>query len=132
MATKKEQIKGYRASIGYSGDDKGMIAYISTYRKAARSRKIEFSVSGDEISAAATSNCSYCGIPPSERTTKRSDGNIVHTVFVNGIDRIDNSLGYIKGNITSCCTTCNTAKMAMSVSEFLSWIKRVYTHNNMD
>ena len=28
----------------------------------------------------------------------------------NGIDRIDNKLGYIKGNMTPCCKICNHAK----------------------
>ena len=41
------------------------------------------------------------------------------------IDRIDNSKGYIKGNVVSCCKKCNTAKNTMTTEEFKQWIKKV-------
>lgn len=34
----------------------------------------------------------------------------------------------LSGNMVPCCETCNRAKLKMSVSEFRSWIERVYNH----
>jgi hypothetical protein len=75
------------------------------------------------------SPCEYCGV---ERSNSRKDRSYKNTRFIykyNGIDRIDSSKGYEKGNVVSCCKTCNAAKSNMSREDFLSWIKRVYKHS---
>ena len=36
----------------------------------------------------------------------------------NGIDRVDNSVGYTAGNVVPCCSTHNMMKGKMSVNEF--------------
>jgi len=56
-------------------------------------------------------DCVYCGAAPDP---------------LNGVDRVDNNLGYIAGNIVSSCKMCNIAKNNHSVDEFLSWIERVH------
>jgi hypothetical protein len=42
----------------------------------------------------------------------------------NGLDRVDNTKGYIISNIVSCCGQCNRAKGILSQEEFLQWLKR--------
>ena len=49
-------------------------------------------------------------------------------VYCNGIDRIDSSKGYVKGNVVTSCKYCNTAKNTMTQQEFKEWIVRVYEH----
>ena len=39
----------------------------------------------------------------------------------NGIDRIDNALGYIESNVVACCPICNLAKRNLPVDTFVSW-----------
>jgi len=56
------------------------------------------------------SECYYCGAPPKP---------------VNGIDRVDNRLGYLSGNVVSCCRRCNRAKDDMTVEEFLGWVEKL-------
>lgn len=56
--------------------------------------------------------CYYCGT----------------TGSLNGVDRLDNTKGYVEGNVVSSCLTCNRAKNKMSQEEFLSWIKRIAVH----
>lgn len=41
---------------------------------------------------------------------------------LNGIDRVDNTRGYEKGNVVPCCGTCNLLKGARTVDEFLAQI----------
>ena len=36
-----------------------------------------------------------------------------------GIDRLDNSKGYVFGNMRTCCSTCNGMKSTLDVAEFL-------------
>lgn len=43
----------------------------------------------------------------------------------NGIDRVDNNLGYIVDNVVGCCSRCNLAKKDMDRSEFEQWATRV-------
>lgn len=54
--------------------------------------------------------CFYCGDPN----------------MTLGLDRLDSGLGYIAGNVVSCCSVCNRMKNAFSVEDFLNRIVRVY------
>ena len=53
------------------------------------------------------------------------------TIFKNGIDRIDNTLGYFKTNCATACTDCNRAKMEMSQSDFLTLVKLIYNNRKL-
>jgi hypothetical protein len=64
--------------------------------------------------------CTYCGRPPSrEYLTKYRDGSS-YSMYVSGIDRINNELGYISGNIVPCCSKCNFMKLDLTLDEFIS------------
>ena len=43
----------------------------------------------------------------------------------NGIDRVDNALGYTTGNVVPCCKQCNHAKSDMPYADFMAWIARL-------
>lgn len=49
---------------------------------------------------------------------------------LNGIDRVDNSIGYTQENCVPCCAQCNRAKSNLSKDVFLAWVTRVYLHMN--
>lgn len=69
------------------------------------------------------SKCKYCGCAPSKRT--RTGG-----LLRNGIDRMNNKLGYTVANSAPCCSACNRMKFKMSVREFLSQIKKIHDYQN--
>jgi hypothetical protein len=48
----------------------------------------------------------------------------------NGLDRVDNTLGYLPGNVVACCTQCNGAKLNYTQEEFLFWANQLYSHQN--
>lgn len=92
-------------------------------RKNASSKNREFALSKDEVIAIINKPCYYCGefyTRQNRRTGVKFD--------INGIDRVDSSKGYIKGNCVPCCRTCNLAKNTMTVLEFRRWIAKVYHH----
>lgn len=98
-------------------------ALYSLYKGKAKSRGIDFTIDIDSFYKLVTSNCSYCNKEPSKLKTHKKYDNVF---IYNGIDRVDNDLGYVDGNCTPCCDVCNYAKRQMSVDSFKSWIKSVY------
>lgn len=51
---------------------------------------------------------------------------------VNGIDRKDNSLGYLLPNCVSCCVTCNFLKNMMSANQFIDHVLKIAMHKHKD
>lgn len=94
-------------------------------KRNAQERGYEFALNKDQVRAIVTQNCHYCGSPPTQVTKyKRCNGSFTY----NGIDRVDNSLSYVEGNVVTCCGRCNRAKDTMGVSEFKAWIAQAYKH----
>lgn len=89
----------------------------TVYKVSAKSRGLSFSLTQDEFIHLAKSECEYCGAGPQNKTvpTRKNGSRFVY----NGIDRINNSLGYESGNVVSCCKRCNRMKMDMTVEQFL-------------
>lgn len=96
-----------------------------TCRRGAKRRNIEFELSYNHVRYLSSCNCSYCGKRPSVKAVQNRKFLGLYT----GIDRINNSIGYIQDNVVSCCPTCNYAKWEMSVSDFISQVKKIYNHN---
>lgn len=95
----------------------------------ALNRGLQFDLSESEFFIVATLPCSYCGCLPKEeqyRTTGvgKSAVKVMSGVCIHGIDRIDNRLGYVLGNLAPCCGDCNRAKGRLTVNEFKSLVAR--------
>lgn len=99
----------------------------STYKRNALNRNYEFNISKEEFINIINKNCHYCDKKPSNII--RSKCNIDDFIY-NGIDRIDNTKGYILNNIKSCCGQCNRAKTDMSLNDFKEWIFKVHLKFN--
>jgi len=96
------------------------------YRNNARKSGREFKILPKLFAELTSSPCHYCGIEPSR--IHRSVWNSGDYAY-NGLDRVDNSKGYIPENVVPCCYTCNSAKSKMTKSEFLAWVQRVYNYS---
>jgi len=97
--------------------------YVSNSKKANRS----FDLSKDEFRKITSLSCSYCGAIPIPLST-RGRVNKVVTYVCNGIDRVDNSLGYTKENCVSCCSLCNLMKRGLSVRDFKEHVRRISSY----
>lgn len=116
--------------IAYNRLDYGIAAFnglYGSYKQGAKVRNLEFTLTKEEFFKLTQENCYYCGIEPLQihKATKHSNGIFKY----NGIDRINNIIGYTKENSVSCCKYCNVAKGQRSKKEFLDWINRVYKYN---
>jgi len=75
--------------------------------------------------------CHYCKTKPmsTTKTINQHGHNKGHFLY-NGIDRVDNKLGYILGNCVPCCKQCNYAKYTQTYEVFIDYIKRLVKANS--
>lgn len=108
--------------------EEGMAAFNALIRGMERHAKkvgVSWKLTKEQVRSLVTQRCYYCGIEPKKRTCFGSN-HYNGTFFANGLDRQNNSLGYIIDNVVPCCKTCNMAKRAMTVEQFKLWVIRVY------
>lgn len=90
------------------------------YKKSAIKRKYEFNLDINTFYELTQNTCAYCGSIPQQIKIRNK-----YTFKYNGIDRINNTIGYVIDNVTSCCKICNKMKRDLSVDEFYDWINSV-------
>jgi len=96
----------------------------TSYKRSAVKRNLEWKLSKNEFVSFLQQECFYCGSPPIGTIIKNKViGN--EEYHFNGIDRVDNSIGYITDNCVACCKHCNHAKKALSKEEFISLAKKI-------
>lgn len=101
----------------------GRNSMFSCYKTKCKRQNIEFSITLEQFGEMTKQNCYYCGSEPSNKVAARNwNGDYIY----NGIDRVDNNLGYIDGNMVPCCKNCNLAKRQLSKEQFLNMIKMIY------
>ncbi len=88
---------------------------LSATKSGAKKRELCFELTDEQAFALFAQDCHYCGGLP---------------VPLNGIDRIDSSVGYTVSNTVPCCTDCNYGKGDLAQRSFLSWVERVYKHQH--
>lgn len=119
-----DTLKGNTHKPRFLGQNAGPNAVFSKYRHGAVSRGLPFDLSVINVRALISSNCAYCGSPPSNTMTFKKR----HQFKYNGIDRLNNLSGYTVENCVPCCNACNHAKKTMSLSEFREFIERISSH----
>lgn len=92
------------------------------YKYGAKKRGYEFKISFENFCFLLKQRCYYCGAEPSNKQILR---NAQDEFLYNGIDRKDNSKGYIKDNCVSACSICNRMKLEMSDQEFLLHVAKI-------
>ena len=91
ILTYNNKIKGRYFPEEYSSYS---AASYNEYKRRANNKSLLFELTNDEYVELISGNCYLCGRDGSNDLT-------------NGIDRIDNNVGYIMSNVNSCCGSCN-------------------------
>ena len=81
--------------------DKSYKHRFTSYKCSAKVKGLVLGITFDEFMKLANEPCHYCG----------GEGY--------GIDRLDNTIGYLKGNIVSCCSMCNYMKQKYTEEDFI-------------
>lgn len=105
---------------------------LATYTSNARQRGLVFGLTDEEFFRLISLDCFYCGHPPAaiqklpRRVKHETRRDYYDSGFAsNGLDRVDNDLGYTPENVVPCCSNCNRAKRDMPYDDFLAWIARL-------
>lgn len=114
-----------RNGRSYKGKNYSTITRIyNNYRQSAKRHNREFSLERKDFEQLIFQECYYCGDKP--KIMLISDNNRGDILYYNGIDRVDNSLGYIPTNVVTCCKACNFLKNNRKQEDFLKIIKKIY------
>lgn len=113
----------------YPSDDiRVYIGRYNAYADKARRRLLTFDLSLDEFVMLAKQDCLYCGTAPALKIRRERVRGV--SPLMNGIDRVDNSVGYVLDNCVPCCTWCNEMKRHRPQSDFLEHVRRIAQHSN--
>jgi hypothetical protein len=101
----------------------------SSYKSQCKIAKKDFLLSFEEFKELVNSQCFYCGEIPLKI---RFIANKTKQKPLNGIDRVNNSIGYVLSNCVSCCTICNFMKKMLTKEDFLNQVDKIYKfiHND--
>lgn len=108
-------------------------AVITDYKRHAVERGYQFELTDEEAIKIMLTNCYYCDSPPSNKKIIKPSRKLrnkyscnITTFYYNGIDRVNNNLGYTITNCVSCCHFCNWSKREHSLEDWKKWLKLVY------
>ena len=108
------------------GESAFLLLY-NVYKHNAEIRDRAFTLTTEQFRNLTSGTCEYCGLKPSSeyQTASRNGGYIY-----NGVDRVDNNVGYILENCVTCCKTCNWMKRVQTTKEFINSCQRVVDYTN--
>jgi hypothetical protein len=100
----------------------GLRIVFGKYQAHAHKKNREFKLTLEQFKNITSSNCYYCGSVPSKtQTVGKKLKTIMRSEYnYNGIDRVNNQVGYTIDNCVPCCSTCNFMKRDFRVNEFLN------------
>ena len=78
-------------------------------KMGAKHRGLEWTLTDKDTVEMMTSPCVYCGV----------------LLEINGIDRVDNTKGYVPDNCVPCCKTCNLMKMCLDPTTFVERCRHI-------
>lgn len=97
---------------------------LNAIKQSAKKRGLLYELVEKDAISLITKECHYCGRPPSSVMSKGSTH--LGPFYYNGLDRKDNTKGYLLDNVITCCYHCNIAKSTLSYQDFLEMIKSIY------
>lgn len=99
-------------------EDAPLRRVLQTYKYHAQKRSLSFTISDEDFKALLLQDCHYCGAAPAQIKYKHK-----RSTSYNGVDRVNNSLGYVDGNCVSCCKICNRIKMDHDLSTIMQHLR---------
>jgi len=101
----------------------------NSYKNNSKRRNLNFELDVEEFRELTKKNCFYCNIEPSTRyNSKNMNGEYIY----NGIDRINNDIGYTLENCVPCCGICNLMKRNLSLEEFKDKLRAITKNLNIN
>lgn len=101
--------------------------YLTITRRIKKFKnKLFCNLSIDEFAEIIKNDCYYCGSKPTSKEYIRNNRFAKDTIiYANGIDRMNNNIGYIKENCVACCPDCNFMKGSLNIKDFFKHIELI-------
>ena len=125
FVTSTDLIIGHTKSCGKCQDEIDLAPFkcvYASYIRGAKRRGLSFNLTLEQFVEITSQDCHYCGDKPNQKYTKKGMRGVA---IYNGIDRVDNTIGYEIDNVVTCCGYCNFSKGKKTVEEFEEWIDRL-------
>ena len=87
--------------------NESFLGRLRSYKARCKKKNIRWALTSKQAFELFQMSCRYCG----------GEGF--------GIDRVDNTLGYISKNVVPCCSMCNFMKHKISAEAFLGHVARI-------
>lgn len=110
----------------------GFIRLFNGYKKSAENRGFDFNLTEAEFRQFTKQNCYYCGIEPNSTMYSGGQSSKWSEYIYNGIDRVDNNIGYKFENCVTCCGVCNLMKRDLSYDKFINKIITIAKRHKKD
>lgn len=124
-----KRTKGRQVHNRLATGEAALNVYYAAYQYRAAKKGLEFALTREQFKTITSANCAYCGTPPTQEVKPNKK---VHGAYTsNGIDRVDNTVGYSFDNVVPCCYPCNRAKGSMTTKAFLEWMQRLVAHQTI-
>ena len=99
------------------------------YKKSGKYRGYSFNIDFGKFVETSQQKCYYCGDAPyTVEKSKYNNGDFIY----NGVDRLNNNVGYEDNNIVPCCYLCNRMKWSMTEEYFLNQVIKIYKNVESD
>lgn len=102
-------------------------AYKRVKSDAARGGRV-FDLPLDWFLEAIHQPCHYCGQVDQNSinvASKRKGEFLIKDFKYNGLDRLNNDIGYVIENVVPCCFVCNRAKNSMGYQEYIEYLNNM-------
>ena len=101
----------------------GLDSLYKGYQESALKRGYEFKLDKLDFGRLTKMDCHYCGAPPSQEIGGKD------TLYIyNGLDRVDNKIGYLITNVVPCCSMCNFLKGKLDDDKFIDQVAKICSY----
>ncbi len=106
-------VHGFAGKLSFERLPVSKRAKYNDYKTNSSKRGYEFALDESQFNAIVSGDCYLCGV-------SNSNGGS------NGIDRVDNAVGYKSENCKPCCAKCNKLKYTYELGNFLQQCAAIY------
>lgn len=105
----------------------------TTYmRRKAKERHLVWDLSEeylDQLFNNQEGRCALTGVPITITTKINKQHNLDKSLMTASLDRINNAVGYVEGNVQWVHKTINRIRQNLAVPEFIAWCNKVVTYS---
>jgi len=104
---------------------------LRSYKKTARKRGHSWTLTDDQAKRLMTSACWYANPHETCSVNSAQASQRLDTVTLNGIDRVNNDVGYVPDNVVPCCKKHNRDKSSLTKEQIYRFSYRMQKHEKL-